>query len=184
MKTNLFIFLFAFLAYMAAQSASAQVLPRTTASKAGSWQIGLRDGYGNGNLLQHRNSLQPFVGYYLTNRFVAGATASWSKEWVGKIGVHDLTLGPSARYFFTNTRLAPFLEATYQFGQRSVAENAGISYPSVSMQFSQISPGLSLGVSKSLRIELNYAFQWLHFSRSSQYYGQPQAGIMYVFLKD
>lgn len=183
MKNSLYLSLLAISMSFQVQQAYAQKATsdqsRTT-FQAASWQLGLKDGYGQGNLLKNRNSLQLHAGYFLVKQLAVGLNATWSKEWVNNFNYYDLLAGPYVRYQFTTTRFSPFLEASYQVGKRSSGEGSSISYPSVAMQSTQISPGVSIGLSRSIRLELSYGLQWVYFSNNSQSFGQPQIGLTYL----
>lgn len=183
MKTSLYLPLLVFSISLQLQQAYAQKLTSDqtpTTFHAGRWQLGVKEGYGRGNLLKNRNSLQLHAGYFLVKQLAVGLNATWSKEWVDDFNYHDLSAGPYVRYQFTTTRFSPFLEASYQVGKRSSGEGSSISYPSVSMQSTQISPGVSVGLLKSMRLELSYGLQWIYFSSITQYFGQPQIGLTYL----
>lgn len=146
----------------------------------GQWQVDLRDGYGRGSLFDNHNAIQIHSGYYIVDKLLLGIGAKWSKEWVGDVSFNELTLGPLARYQFTRGRLSPYIEASYQFGRRRSGANSSISYPSLNMQSVSFSPGLSVGLASSLRIDISYGFQYL-INGFTNLYGQPQLGINYLF---
>ena len=114
-------------------------------------------------------------------RLAVGLSTTWSKEWVGEFSYHDLSAGPYMRYQFTTTWFSPFLEASYQVGKRSSGKGSSISYSSVSMRSTQISPGVSVGLLKSVRLELSYGLEWIYFSSNTKSFGQPQLGLTYLF---
>jgi hypothetical protein len=185
MKTSLYLGLLSLSISLHIQRAYAQKVTADqslTTFQAGSWQLGLKEGYSRGNLLKNRNSLQLHAGYFLVKRLSVGLNATWSKEWINDFSYNDLSAGPYVRYQFTSTRFSPFLEASYQLGKRSIGEYASVSYPSLSMQSTQINPGVSIGLGKSLRLELSYGLQWIYFSSNRpQSVGQPLLGLTYLF---
>ena len=183
MKSALYVYLVSLLLWGTRQVAYAQFTSPEPLKKSftrSQWQIGLKDGYGRGDLLRNHTDFQAHMGYYLVNKLLVGIGASWSKEWEGGFKFNDFTAGPLARYQFTRTRFSPFIQASYQLGERSTGRNSGISYPSVSTQFAFITPGLSIGVASSLRIDISYGFQYL-INGYTTVYGQPQFGINYLF---
>lgn len=184
MKTSLRISLLAFLISLQFQQAYAQKLTSDqapTTFHAGSWQLGVKEGYGRGNLLKNRNSLQLHAGYFLVKQLAVGLNATWSKEWVGDFGYKDLSAGPYVRYQFTKTWFSPFIEASYQIGKRSSDDVPGVSYSSIDMQSTQLNPGLSIEVIKSLRLDLSYRLEWVYLSSNTQSFGLPQVGLTYLF---
>ncbi len=184
MKTSLYFSLLIFVTTIQSQQADAQKIISDQAQntfQAASWQVGLKEGYSRGDLLKNRNTLQIHASYFLINRLAVGLNATWSKEWVNNFSYHDLSAGPYVRYQFTTTRFSPFIEASYQLGKRSSGESSSVSYPSLSMQSTQISPGVSIGLLKSVRLDLSYGLQWVYFSSNTQSFGQPQIGLTYLF---
>ena len=183
MKPALYVYLVLLLLSGSKQTAYAQSTSPELVKKSftrGQWQLGLKDGYGRGDLLRNHNNFQVHTGYYLADKLLVGLGANWSKEWEGDFKFNDFTVGPLARYQFTRTRVSPFIEASYQFGRRSTGSNSGISYPSVSIKSAFITPGLSIGVASSLRVDISYGFQYL-INGYTAVYGQPQVGINYLF---
>ncbi|GAB3941107.1 hypothetical protein GCM10028805_03820 [Spirosoma harenae] len=151
--------------------------------KKKSWQIGVRDWRQGGNLIGIRNTLQLHAGYYLANQLAVGISGTWGREGTSWGAFHDITLGPYARYQFTSTRISPFVDVSYQIGRRSSWDDA-FTFSSIGIQSAQISPGVSVGVTRFLRAELNYHFQWIFQSGSGfwgEYIGQPQLGLTYLF---
>ncbi|MBN8822836.1 MULTISPECIES: hypothetical protein [unclassified Spirosoma] len=183
MKTKQYINLIVFVASSLLQQAFAQkqASPQTpTPFQTGSWQMGVKEGYTQGNLLKNRNSLQVHGSYFLVKQLAVGIAASWSREWVGDFGYTDLSVGPYARYQFTKTRLSPFLEASYQFGKRRANEVSGMSYASLAIQSTQLTPGISISLLKPLRLDLSYRFEWVDLSTNIQAFGLPQVGLTYL----
>lgn len=150
-----------------------------SALTSGRWQMGLKDGYGQGDLLKHYNSLQAHAGYYVIDKLLIGIGAGWSNMWSGSIAFHDLTGGPLIRYQLMRARFSPFLEASYQFGQRRANPEWQASYPSASVQKAFISPGLSIAVMPSLRVDISYGFQRL-INGYTDPNGYPQLGVNYL----
>jgi len=153
--------------------------PQTNFSK-GSWQVGLRDGYQGGILIGNRNTLQLHADYYLVNQLAVGISGTWAREGTSYAAFHDLTVGPYVRYQFTATRLSPFVDLSYQVGKRISGDEKVFTDESLNMQSSQISPGVSIGVTRFLRAEVSYHFQWIYLSNWTEYIGQPQLGITYL----
>lgn len=183
MKTYLYFALMGLLTSLQTPQAYSQNMIREqphTTFKAGSWQVGLKEGYGQGNLAKNRNSLQVNTGYYLISRLLLGINATWSKEWLGDFNFHDLSAGPYVRYHFTATRISPFIDASYQIGRRSAGAGSSITYPSVSLQSTQLAPGLNFGLTNALRIDVSYGLQWTYFPSNSQSFGQAQLGLAYL----
>jgi hypothetical protein len=184
MRTGRFLALLTFFIGLQLPQVYAQKLTPTQpqiAFKAGSWQVGLKEGYGRGDLLRNRNSLQVHSGYYLVNRLLVGLNGTWSKEWVGDFNYHDLSAGPYLRYHFTSTRISPFIDASYQIGQRKSGSGTTITYPKISMQTTQITPGINFGLINSLRLEISYGLQWAYLPNGTQSFGQTQVGLTYLF---
>ena len=148
-----------------------------------SWKLAswVKEGFSQGNLLKNRNSVQLQAGYYLIKGLLLGFDATWSKEWAGDFNYNDLSIGPYVRYHFTATRISPFIDVSYQAGQRFSGNGSAITYPKVPMQTTQITPGISFGITNSLRIETSYGFQWVYLSNSTQSLGQAQIGLTYLF---
>lgn len=183
MKNSLFLSLLAISMSFQVQRAYAQKVTSDqsqTTFHAGSWQLGVKEGYGRGVLLDNKNSLQLHAGYFLIKQLAVGLNATWSKEWQGDFGYKDLSAGPYVRYQFTNTWISPFIDASYQIGKRS-ADNFPGDNPSISMQSTQLTPGLSIEVIKSLRLDLSYRLEWVYLSSNTQSFGQPQIGLTYLF---
>lgn len=184
MKNSLYLPLLALLISLQFRQAYAQTLTSNqspTTFHAGRWQLGIKEGYGQGCLLKNRNSFQLHAGYFLINKLAVGLNATWSKEWVGDFGYNDLSSGPYIRYQFTNSWISPFLEASYQVGERSSDDVPGVSYSSLSIQSTQINSGLSLGLLESLRLDLSYRLEWIYLSGRPQGFNHPQVGITYLF---
>lgn len=150
---------------------------------AKTWQIGLKEGYSRGNILKRRNGLQFHTGYYIANNLVLGLGAAWSKEWMGfgpNYYFNEITLGPFVRYQFLSTRISPFIEASYQVGQRLGGENKSIG-------IAFVNPGLSIHLFRHLRADVGYSFQFGAkkylvgiFPVEGQNVGQVQIGLNYL----
>lgn len=151
--------------------------------RAGSWQVGLHDGYTRGYLFGHRNTLQFQAGYYVINKLSVGVGATWAREGNSDFGFKELTIGPSVRYHFTTTRFSPFIDVSYQVGRRSAIAGTLTDYQSVGIQTTQLSPGVSFRVIPALRVELLYNVQWVHATSWTSSIIQPHLGITYLVGK-
>lgn len=149
---------------------------------SGRWQTGLTGGYGRGSIFDNHTVFQARGGYYVVDKLLVGIGASWAKESEGSIALHDLAVGPLARYQFTHTRLSPFIEASYQFGRRRVNAEWRMSYPGyASTQTALVSPGLSIKLASSWRVDVSYGFQFTTLDGYNYSFGKPQFGINYLF---
>lgn len=149
----------------------------TQQSVKGNWQVGLKEGYSRGNILENRNSLQVYSGYFIAKNLLVGAGATWSKEWFETVRGDDVTIGPLVRYQFLDARFSPFIEASYQFGKSFALQNRhlGIAF---------INSGLSILALPSFHIDLGYSLQFGGKKGSpNASIGQPQVGINYLFGK-
>ncbi len=163
-----------------AQHDPGEQIKKTFAS--GHWQVGLTGGYGRGSIFDNHTVFQARAGYYVVNKLLLGIGASWANEGEGSIALHDLAVGPLARYQFTHTRLSPFIEASYQFGRRSVNAEWRMSYPGyASMQTALVSPGLSIRVASSWRVDASYGLQFTTLGGYNHSFSKPQFGINYLF---
>lgn len=147
---------------------------------AGSWQFGVKGGYGKGNLVRDRSGLHLHSGYYVANKLMVGLGAAWSREWTEQVSVNDLSAGPFARYQFTTTRCSPFVEASYQFGQRSSTYPGSVD---TTIQAGYISPGLSIRLFNQLRADISYSIQFSPRSSYTESFGQAQIGFTYLVGK-
>jgi post-segregation antitoxin (ccd killing protein) len=181
MKISLYICLIATLTCANLQNGFAQKTAFDNAQSkfaTGSWQVGLKEGYGRGNLFKNRNGLHFHTGYYIVNNLLVGVGAVWSKEWFGDYNLNDFTVGPFARYQFLNTRISPFMEASYQFGQQK--QLAVQDRQSAAIRSTFINTGLSIRLVSQLRADLSYGLQ---FANNNQSFGQAQLGLNYLFNK-
>lgn len=186
MKPFLLIIIFVCLSIRSSSAQTGTNHPYRNSFDKGNWQAGARIGRQGGNLIGTRNTLQLHAGYYLIDKLVVGLSTMWaregSKSFTGPSVFQDITAGPYLRYQFTRTRLSPFVDASYQIGLRIAGE--GFASGNQAVNIGCISPGLSIGVTRSLRVELNYHFQWLNAGYRAEYIGQPQAGLTYLFAKN
>lgn len=196
MKALLHIHLLGILIFLQPHSVYAQKAKASTGFASGSWQFGLKEGYGSGNIYPNRNGLHLFAGRYVTNKLLVGLGAAWSKEWnrhYNGYSFHDLSVGPFVRYQFTTTRFSPFVEASYQLcGRNSIqgVETAIINgYATVTgksptgfVRPAFISPGLSIRLGKPLRLDLSYSFQYTFLTNNTpslDSFEQAQIGLNY-----
>ncbi|MVM34273.1 hypothetical protein GO755_29855 [Spirosoma sp. HMF4905] len=147
---------------------------KTTFSK-GSWQIGLKDGYGSSPILGNRNTAQLTAGYYVANRLLIGLAGSYTRELSEYVINRNLvSLGPLVRYQFISGRISPYAELSYQLGRRGTNTEQLVSF----------TPGLSIGLLAGLRLDLSYNFQYSHLDLGYNLFGeasrQPQIGISYL----
>jgi hypothetical protein len=189
MKSFLFLLVFACFWFTAASAQTGANWYAKSFDK-GNWQVGTRDGRVGGNLIGYRNTLQLHSGYYLANQLAVGLSGTWGREGSMSYAFHDITVGPYLRYQFTATRISPFIDLSYQFGRRLASEGNGASFGSgftfadPTIKSTQISPGVSVGIMPCLRAEINYHFQWITNGNRTEYIGQPQFGLTYLFAKN
>ncbi|QHV99407.1 hypothetical protein [Spirosoma endbachense] len=149
--------------------------------RKGSWQVGLKDGYGGSPLLGHRNTVYLQAGYYIANRLLIGFGGSYGREVpdidqaIG-LSIQDkgiVALGPLIRYQLSSGRLSPYTELSYQYGRHNTRVEKSLSF----------TPGLSVGLLAGLRIDLSYSFQFIGSGGGfpDGPTGQPQVGITYLF---
>ncbi len=185
MKTILYLCFVSILISIKPQKGFAQQTvfnPSQNKVAANAWQIGLKQGYGRGNILKRRTGFQFHTGYAIANNLVIGLGASWSKEWQESgpnYYFNDITFGPFARYQFLSARVSPYIEASYQVGKRLGEENTFIGT-------SLVNPGLSIHLFSHLRADVGYSFQfggkkYLAGLSPSGYTGQIQMGLHYIF---
>lgn len=176
MNTKRHLYLACFLGLCISYAAGAQNLPTIhyQSFRRGGVLIGVKDGYGRGELFEHRNLMQLYTGYFVTDRLSVGLAGSIVKEWYENYQTRPMfSGGPFARYQFTRTRLSPFLDVNYQIGQTYV----GFSHQIL------VTPGVSIWLIAGLRLDINYGLQWIDVGRNGGMIGQPQAGLNYVFAR-
>lgn len=143
----------------------------------GSWQLGLKDGYGPSPIIGNRNTAQLTAGYYVANRLLISLAGTYTKELAEIVTRRDLfSAGPLVRYQILSGRIAPYAELSYQFGRRGTNPEQWLSF----------TPGVSIGLLAGLRLDLSYSFQYINGGQGFnpfEYYNQPQLGINYVFSK-
>lgn len=97
-------------------SAFSQSEPPETGISKGNWMIG-----GTAWFTEHASfnnieySIDPRAGYFLCEKFAIGLNVSYYFD-----GVENFqrgSIGPFARYYFINKRVAPFIEAEYNLGK-------------------------------------------------------------------
>lgn len=169
-------------------------MKRSETFPAGHWQINLNDGLGKGSELSRfvnsrevykHNILQAQAGYYVVNRLLLGVGFTWSSEWspqrADAESFTDFMKGPLLRYQFTNSKVSPFLAASYQFGTRSTGPRSLLDYAGSSVHSTLLSGGINIGLTSRLRVDASYGVQFKTFINQSIIHHYPQIGINYVF---
>ncbi|QHV99406.1 porin family protein [Spirosoma endbachense] len=158
----------------------------------GAWQIGLKSGYSPGSSFPNRFSTQLQLGYFVGNRWSVGLETSWVREWRNSPVLTSVGVGPRVHYQLTNSKLSPYLAASYQVGKQWL-DSLEITYKPRRLTHSvSLTPGLSWQLSSKLRLDLSYRFEYYlsyRFNRTSyqeyalsryfEYYQVPQLGITY-----
>ncbi|QIP12452.1 hypothetical protein G8759_07350 [Spirosoma aureum] len=153
-----------------------------------SWQIGIQGGYSKAEFISRNSTIQLYGGYFVANKLSMGLSSTWVAEWTRNV-LHEntLTMGPAIRYQLTQTRISPFLAASYQIGARtltianvtvnpaavvtvittptgsySTISGSNFSYTAsnkpTAIHSRSLTAGISVGVVSSIRIDL--AINW------------------------
>ena len=195
MKSARFLYLFAILCVLRESTVYGQnEAKRKETFSAGHWQVNLKDGLGKGNELSEffngqqvyrHNILQAQAGYYVVDGLLVGIGFSWSREWSPDRPIQesftDFMKGPLIRYQFTNSRVSPFLEASYQFGRRNTDLRTILDFISSSAHSTLLNTGVSIGLTSFLRVDASYGVQFKTFVNQSFINTYPQVGVNYVF---
>jgi hypothetical protein len=181
-----------------AQANNSEITPKPFARKI--WQLGIQGGYSKAQFLANNLTTQFYGGYYVANKLMLGASASWSGEWTKRvIETNLLSVGPAIRYQFTQTRLSPFVAAAYRFGTytftsqdySSTSGNSGFrTYQNNTISgihSRSVSVGLTIGITSALRGEV--VANWQDAARpsdavkiGSSNLWQAQVGLSYLLL--
>lgn len=186
MKTLLYLSLLLLPFNLKAQSRQIQPF------RKGNWQAGLQAGYR-----ANRTGTQIQSGYFVSNKLLFGLEASWTRETLSNQLLNSIQTGPLIRYQFCQGKLSPFLSFSYQVGKQWL-DSLSISYPSPYLhQVISLSPGLSIQLSSTWRIDLSYRFEYNQSGRSQrfsnqdytnqryfEYYHQPRLGISYFINRN
>lgn len=179
---------FVFSSFLLSTTLLAQVTPETgsqpPSADKGTWQLGLRGGRQGGELIGNRTTLQLQASYLVFSQLALGVSGTWAREGQGGVAFQDLTVGPQIRFRFTTTRFYPFVDLSYQVGKRmwNADITAMMASPNSGLRYGQFNPGVSYGVTKALRLEATYGFQWLTYNLQTNYVGQVMLGASYAFL--
>ncbi|QHV97180.1 hypothetical protein [Spirosoma endbachense] len=123
MKTTLLLLLVSLSIASRAQPISQQVhtKPGVNPFTRKSWQIGIQGGYSKAEFISRNSTIQLYGGYFVANKLSMGLSGTWVAEWTRNV-LHEntLTIGPAIRYQLTQTRISPFLAASYQIGARTL----------------------------------------------------------------
>jgi hypothetical protein len=153
-----------------------------------SWQIGIQGGYSKAEFISRNSTIQLYGGYFVANKLLVGLSGTWVGEWTRNF-LHEntLTIGPAIRYQLTQTRISPFLAASYQIGARtltianvtvnpaavvtvvttptgsySTISGSNFSYSSsnkpTAIHSRSLTAGISIGVVSSMRVDV--ALNW------------------------
>ncbi|GAB4052741.1 hypothetical protein [Spirosoma litoris] len=173
----------------------------------GSWLVGVQAGYSQGVWFGRNLTVHPYGGYFVANKLLLGVTGTISQEGFDQVREMINSVGPMVRYQLTRTRISPFLTASCQIGQRTLSGSDSrtttqtqviggqvITSTSGSYIFGDGTPhliytrsmsaGLSMGVTRALRIDLALTSQDQAVSPGSKVDSytilwQLQAGLNY-----
>jgi hypothetical protein len=155
-----------------------------------SWLGGGRLGYfSKRNSRQYDVSFQGYGGYFIFDQVVIGLKGSYSRDYRFSTFplIRSWLAGPMARLYVTTSRLAPFLEGSYQLGKLNFDLNSTpIPYPNVdrSIDVLTLGAGVSMRLSDQFRLELvgqTQKFSNYPFSRPGGI--RPELGLTYFIRK-
>lgn len=149
MKCIQFTLLFICLAVLSAFSQTE--LPETGLGK-GVWTIG-----GSGWFKEHAafNNIEYAIntkaGYLLTEKLTVGLNGYYYFN--GVVNGQSGTVGPFARYYFVNKRVAPFAEAEYSFGWMKTQLEFSPDYETSRIDVYGAGAGLDFFITKNVALE-------------------------------
>lgn len=175
----------------------------------GSWMMGVQGSRTPDNLLGRNTAIHLQGGYFVSDKLLLGLNATWRTKTADPVRLYSYMAGPQLRFQLTQTRVSPYIAASWQFGfKRDNGEQttvvtvynttttppttvtAVMTYRPVEGTKAIHSPmlgiGATIGIVPALRAEI--AINW----QKDFYYGarlfdstplQPHIGLNYVFLR-
>ncbi|GAB4034675.1 hypothetical protein [Spirosoma gilvum] len=163
------------------------------------WLVGLQTAFAKGNLNTRnttKNDLifQAFGGYFVVDKLLIGLSGTYMQQQQPlSFQIITPTLGPIVRYQFTQTRVSPYLTASFQIGRgytsgilqvdgpngTKITPTYTTGFPTYTRSF-----GAGLSISAVSRFRVDAALHWQDMVDTPNVrfgYGsyQAQAGITY-----
>lgn len=170
-----------------AQSTNLNTATRTLQKKTRA--VGLYANYGSSPIIGNQLGFSAYGGYFIANKLLLGLNGGYATDWSNTVEGHvsSWLTGPFIRYYLTSSRVTPFAEASYQFGQFMISSpynmgQAGIRHSANTLSFTG---GLGVRLTQAFRLELAYNYQADRFSPAPlvqrNWQGYPQAGLSAFF---
>ncbi len=150
---------------------------------------GIYTTYGSSALIGNQLGINGYGGYFIANKLLLGLNGEYATDWSSTVEGHvsSWLTGPFIRYYLTASRVSPFVEANYQFGQFMISTpyNMGPASNRHSANSLSLTGGLGIRLTQAFRLELAYKYQADRFSPAPlfqrSWLGYPQAGLSAFF---
>ncbi|RCR65481.1 hypothetical protein [Larkinella punicea] len=155
-----------------------------------SWLTGGRMGYfSERSSRQYELSFQGYGGYFIFNQVAVGLKGKYNRDYRFTTFpiIRSWLLGPMVRLYATNSRIAPFVEGSYQMGKVHFdLRTTPFPYPAVERGIDVLSlgAGVSARLSDQFRLDLmaeTQKFSNYPLSRASAV--RPELGVTYFIRK-
>ncbi|OIN55937.1 hypothetical protein [Arsenicibacter rosenii] len=175
----------------------------------GSWMIGVQGTRTPDQLLGNNTAVHLRGGYFVADQLLLGINTTWRMLAADPIRLYSYVAGPQLRFQLTQTRISPYILASWQFGFKQdngeqkvtiTTYNPSTTPPSSStsvltyralggtkaIHSPTLGAGVTIGITPALRADLALTWQKEFYYGMKTFNGaplQPQIGVNYVFLR-